>query len=197
MTDRRIAAIPTEYRGVHMRSRLEARHASFFDLVGWTWDYEPYDLNGYIPDFVIDSRLVIECKPSIGADWHVAGINKIARAQGLRRSGMAAVVSGSTPWVSGDYLAMGYRATVSGREPVRHDREVWFAGCEPCAGLTLCDVPPVHGGTCLRCGFAELYDLEPGAPEVMDQWREAGSVVQWRAADAYATSLFDAAKEEK
>ena len=45
--------IPTEYAGVRFRSRLEATWAAFFDLVQWKWEYEPFDLKGYIPDFVI------------------------------------------------------------------------------------------------------------------------------------------------
>lgn len=48
-----IAAIPTVYNGVQFRSRLEARWAAFFDLCGWRWDYEPLDLNGWIPDFAV------------------------------------------------------------------------------------------------------------------------------------------------
>lgn len=48
-----IGAIPTEYRGVHFRSRLEARWACWFDLVGWPWTYEPLELSGYIPDFLV------------------------------------------------------------------------------------------------------------------------------------------------
>lgn len=46
-----IAAIPTRYKGILFRSRLEARWAAFFDLAGWKWEYEPFDLNGWIPDF--------------------------------------------------------------------------------------------------------------------------------------------------
>lgn len=44
-------AIPTVYGGVCFRSRLEARWAAFFDLIEWSWLYEPIDLNGWIPDF--------------------------------------------------------------------------------------------------------------------------------------------------
>lgn len=47
------AAIPTTYKGVNMRSRLEATWAAFFDLLGVEWQYEPVDLQGYIPDFII------------------------------------------------------------------------------------------------------------------------------------------------
>lgn len=49
----KIAAIPTKYAGVQFRSRLEARWAAMFDLLGWKWEYEPIDLNGYIPDFIV------------------------------------------------------------------------------------------------------------------------------------------------
>lgn len=36
-----MAAIPTKYRGLQMRSRIEARWAAMFDRVGWPWEYEP------------------------------------------------------------------------------------------------------------------------------------------------------------
>jgi hypothetical protein len=46
-----ITAHPTMYKGIQFRSRLEARWAAFFDLVGWFWEYEPVDLEGWTPDF--------------------------------------------------------------------------------------------------------------------------------------------------
>jgi hypothetical protein len=30
-------AIPTRYRNTNFRSRLEAKWAAFFDIVGWRW----------------------------------------------------------------------------------------------------------------------------------------------------------------
>lgn len=62
----KISAIPTRYNGVQFRSRLEARWAAFFDLVGWKWDYEPIDLDGYIPDFIVTDpsrQFLVEVKP--------------------------------------------------------------------------------------------------------------------------------------
>lgn len=41
-------------KGIQFRSRLEARWAYIFDSMGWIWEYEPIDLNGYIPDFIVD-----------------------------------------------------------------------------------------------------------------------------------------------
>lgn len=61
-----IAAKPTIYAGVNFRSRLEARWAAFFDLCGWKWDYEPIDLKGWSPDFLIHTLIgdvLVEVKP--------------------------------------------------------------------------------------------------------------------------------------
>lgn len=53
----KVKSHPTMYNGVQYRSRLEARWAAFFDLVGWTHEYEPIDLPGWSPDF----RVVFPC----------------------------------------------------------------------------------------------------------------------------------------
>ena len=65
--------IPTKFRNRQYRSRLEARWAAFFDLVGWQYEYEPYDLDGWIPDFVLLGRdcynqkteILVEVKPYV------------------------------------------------------------------------------------------------------------------------------------
>ena len=46
-------AIPTWFGGVLYRSRLEARWAAMFCALGWPFEYEPIDLEGYIPDFIL------------------------------------------------------------------------------------------------------------------------------------------------
>ena len=60
-------AIPTHYNGINFRSRLEAKWARFFDLLGWNWDYEPVDFDGYIPDFYLhgDNPCFVEVKPAM------------------------------------------------------------------------------------------------------------------------------------
>lgn len=57
--------IPTEYRGYIFRSRLEAKWAAFFDLLGWRYEYESCDFDGWIPDFVIFGAkpIYVEVKP--------------------------------------------------------------------------------------------------------------------------------------
>lgn len=85
------AAIPTMYKGIQMRSRLEAKWAAMFDLLGWTWEYEPLDLNGWIPDFAITNianvsptmgqkikPVLAEVKPIFQLDWSIT--DKIERS---------------------------------------------------------------------------------------------------------------------
>ena len=46
--------IPTiGVRGIQFRSRIEAQWAYIFEKLEWNWEYEPIDLEGYIPDFII------------------------------------------------------------------------------------------------------------------------------------------------
>lgn len=65
-----IKAIETKYNGFNFRSRLEARWAIFFDMIGLKYEYEVegYEMNGvrYLPDFYIpslDRWFEIKAKP--------------------------------------------------------------------------------------------------------------------------------------
>jgi hypothetical protein len=64
-----IKAIETRYKGYRFRSRLEARWAVFFEILGIDWDYEVegYDLREfgyYLPDFwIADIDCFAEVKP--------------------------------------------------------------------------------------------------------------------------------------
>jgi hypothetical protein len=66
-----VLAHPTTYAGVRFRSRLESRWAAFFDLAGWAWEYEPIELAGWAPDFLVTTptgRLYAEVKPYLEID---------------------------------------------------------------------------------------------------------------------------------
>ena len=76
---------PTEasYSSVLFRSRTEARWALFFDLMGWSWDYEPchYGLGAlnYLPDFYLpDADVWVEVKGPSFLD--AASMGKVASA---------------------------------------------------------------------------------------------------------------------
>jgi hypothetical protein len=75
-----IPARPTTYKGIAMRSRLEASWAALFDRFEWRWDYEPRcyadETGQYLPDFELtnalcrlrstdySSRIFVEVKPA-------------------------------------------------------------------------------------------------------------------------------------
>jgi hypothetical protein len=67
---------------VKFRSRLEARWAAFFSSLGWQWLYEPIDLKGYVPDFILKfyEPLLVEVKPVLNADDLPQYVPKIRKA---------------------------------------------------------------------------------------------------------------------
>lgn len=166
-----IPAIPTRYAGVNFRSRLEARWAAFFDLLSWRWEYEPIDLAGYIPDFLVrlpafgraPAPWLIEAKPvhDLGDPEQRAAyaeaINRISQSGWL---GPAAVV-GSTY----DYWRFTMRA-----DPNDLRRTLDGAGWSPCAFTRRGLVLPESARNLDNDSWADALAL----------WREAGNRVQWR-----------------
>lgn len=76
-------AIPTIYNGRQYRSRLEARWAAMFDLLGWPFEYEPCDMDGWIPDFLLlgSEKVWVEIKPAvIGRDLAMFDTEKYYKA---------------------------------------------------------------------------------------------------------------------
>lgn len=72
IVDRTIDSEPTEYRGVQMRSKLEADFARHLDRKGIEWTYEPAIFgprgSGYLPDFLLNANVepaYVELKPTI------------------------------------------------------------------------------------------------------------------------------------
>ena len=188
-------AIPTKYASVRFRSRLEARWAAFFDALGWDWEYEPFDLEGYIPDFVLlfHEPLLVEIKPVVRWDEATA----IRVASKVR----------NTSW-SGEVLLCGVGLFSAGRS---HERDLGM----PCVGMLDerhenplskeplapgeavlmrcidCKRPSVQskdgGYFCRVCGGNNNYpgdvlvfecDGQWHAP--IDVWREATNDVQWK-----------------
>lgn len=104
-----IKAIPTYYQGVRFRSRLEAKWAALFDQLNWSWTYEPYDLEGWAPDFAIKGKrgdILVEVKPVPGAA-HSPEFDKAANHK---------AVSGS------DILLLGH-------SPIREDEHCFIGLC--------------------------------------------------------------------
>lgn len=88
-------ALPTTYKGYKMRSRLEAKWACFWDLLGVAWEYEldAFDLGDvrYLPDFWLpDFRAWVEIKGEIRDDR--AGLRMLEQCAGLARMDRRPVV---------------------------------------------------------------------------------------------------------
>jgi hypothetical protein len=101
-----IAAIPTLYRGRMYRSRLEARWAAFFDRLGWIYEYEPFDLGKWSPDFMISEPFdaLIEIKPITAADPALCErVQDAAPQRGV-------FVLGTAPVIVGRYVTLGWWA---------------------------------------------------------------------------------------
>lgn len=168
-----IAAIPTEYRGRRYRSRLEARWAAFFDLLGWHHEYEPCDLGSWSPDFALWGKqpnrpVLVEIKPIEGWDRQTA--RKMADAYDCyTMTASHLLLLGFSPFGT----QLGWLA-----EP----RDYEASWTEALFGATLegrADFVPNAGDWCQESILWEAqYDLERLDPEAL--WIKAANHVQWR-----------------
>lgn len=155
-----IKAIPTEYAGVKFRSRTEARWAAFFDLVGLKWDYEPLDLEGWAPDFLLRTPLtnvLVEVKPVDLTTYIEAvnrGVNDVAQLSSYDKA-----------------LAHSrkHQVLLLGMAPLEMQGAVLPIGIHA--------VPPRSAGY----SFDDMQDaLTVGdIAFVTGAWRKAGSITQW------------------
>ena len=172
-------AIPTKYAGRQFRSRLEARWATFFDLVGWRYEYEPFDLRGWIPDFALIGKqqtTLVEVKP-------VADFNEDVCRRAREKATRAVLASGhkneilvlgyAWPMNSMGELGLGWLCEWCERDPV------WdVAAFHDLGGLGFC-----HNSFSYRNRITGEYNGAGGAaPPPLEQWAEAGNLTQWRAA---------------
>lgn len=89
----------TKYAGCLFRSRLEATWAAFFDLCGMTWVYEPFDIPGWSPDFLLGGKLLVEVKPITEIDEDVMWkIGEAAFAAGRKERPVLLGVSPLYKW---------------------------------------------------------------------------------------------------
>jgi hypothetical protein len=101
MSDRDRDGIPTIYKGRQYRSRLEARWGCMFDLMGWPFEYEPFDLEGWAPDFLIKghTRLLVEVRPVVDFPKDVAR-EMVVAAHGAQWTGELLILGASLSYGS-------------------------------------------------------------------------------------------------
>lgn len=186
-----IPAIPTTYKNVRFRSRLEARWAAFFDLCDWSWQYEPIDLNGWIPDFILGTRnpILVEVKPRLNlTEPGDAGAKMERASEGTEWGGNEKLLLGLGPFrpvgaacygrLSLGLLAEGNYAADPGRYWWWQDALVGDYG-----GPDFC---PAYGDYTGR--MTGVHYKWPGGvvdgtePLFLEFWNRAGNTTQWRAA---------------
>lgn len=190
-----IPAIPTTYNGVAFRSRLEARWAAMFDVLGWTWEYEPLDLHGTVPDFVLTFPvpMLVEVKPLVVLDlgWcadHIAKIDSCGWKGEV-------LLLGATMHETPDDINVGFMRNAE------IQNSGWVGNLWRPAQITWCAdhwSPHAIGGTWgCRTGACAKVSQHPYYPRrsrekfhvgmhfddrtrLIGAWRAAGNRVQWR-----------------
>lgn len=184
-----IAAIPTLYDGVQYRSRLEAKWAAFYDLLGWKWQYEPFDLNGWIPDFLLPGAcpVLVEIKPITERDGATcAKITKAARDDGFGGDILlgGCIVPATIPnLVEG--TAIGWLLEGSGTPfTAGFDWDAAVLGDygDAGGGFGLCHAAGSYADRITGKHVGDHCFHHDAARRARQMWAAAGNLVQWKAA---------------
>lgn len=192
--------IPTSFLGCKFRSRLEAKWAAFFYLAGWEWEYEPFDLDGYIPDFVLHGRcewnnsrsyqvnnkivpILVEIKPVLGIHDRLFRLSarKIEKAW----EGDAVILSYFLPLDCGiptlGWIREGWQLR---RHRHQRPKDYWSKAVFQESYKS----PAIFGFCHNEFSYHDrISGFNPGRcggtqANVMEFWREAGNIVQWQGA---------------
>jgi hypothetical protein len=173
----RFKAPTTTVDGRRYRSQLEARWGTTFNLLGWPFEYEPFQLPGWIPDFLLmgATPVLVEVKPVYTFPPFVAEKVELAvpphevlilgctlPAVSMRRGVVSPRVLGWLGERSGDddHTHLWWSDALLGERP---DGGTGFRHRE--------------GSRFDRIGGEGLSPGEPGA--VAEMWAEAGNRTQW------------------
>jgi hypothetical protein len=182
--------IPTKYRGTMFRSRLEARWAAFFDLLGWEWVYEPIDGHGYVPDFALMGAcpVLVEVKPDLAVDDLERYVAKVrAGLFGLWEHdvlivGATPLPRSSDPHYGASQPAIGLLGEWFDVEHGQVFAEGLWHTCGACARPSFhhCE----HSFRSRVCGHYDGDHYLGAAPDLERLWATATNAVQWHPASA-------------
>jgi hypothetical protein len=165
-------AIPTRYNNVNYRSRLEAKWAKFFDLLGWKYEYEPCDFNGWIPDFVLigtETNVFVEVKPISKFPKSVADKIDISGCSDQRL-----IVGFTLPTMSYGCLLIGWL----------NDNYGWDKapfGQYTNETIGFCHLSGSHENVLTGEYIGNWQPLgEKLTNQVIELWKEAGNSTQWK-----------------
>lgn len=179
--DYTIKAIETKFHGINFRSRLEAKWAAMFDLLGWKWQYEPVDFNGWVPDFAIYGKRIVyvEVKPVVQFPEDVA--SKID-ASGCSEEVL--IVGQTCPTIGDTFCGPGWLRECAGDEWEK-DIPMFYGGWSG----TIFTKPPgcgfgfAHDTGSFQCRISGMWDGDHylyDEPVVFESlWAEACNAVRW------------------
>lgn len=184
-------AIETEYRGYLFRSRLEARWAAFFDLCEWGWGYEPPEMGGWLPDFVLgETATLVEVKPFFHAEEWGGAIEKILNSS---HQGPTILLGADPTWrlspgtipQLGWVLEQFYVGSDDGCEFCTKTCPLHFGFTEGSAKLGLCPMndawwnPIWESPSENDSKWCRVWDHGLANKRLSENWAEATNIVRW------------------
>lgn len=177
--------IPTLYNGVRYRSRVEAKWAAFFDGLRWAFEYEPLDLEWYIPDFILKlpaGPIAVEVKGESQLSELRPYANKIVRSGWAKEFLIVGSTLHRSTWGDkfGPSIGLLAERDSSGDSTGYElgDAQTFF--CISCGETAFC-----HADMSWRCRICGAYDgnghignVKPDGIQLV--WAEAGNRVQWK-----------------
>jgi len=187
-------AHPTLYKARLYRSRLEARWAVFFDLMGWRFEYEPLDLGLWSPDFLLhglEVPILCEVKPIDAIDADVCAKMACAAEEAQFRGEL--LLLGATPDIGGTdgwlgWLDDAYSCWLLGQElPPSREPPFGYGGFEPCwvvqapdGRIDFCHSRNSFCGRMTGAHDGDHYVRSDYIPEIAGMWARAGNLTQWK-----------------
>lgn len=197
-------AITTTYNGIEYRSRLEARWAAFMQNIGWDIVYEPFDGDGYIPDFLVQGErpFLVEVKPAVTSREYEAAVSKAERGLADHWSHDILIV-GASPFMNpprrmgknggteqrrnpdagwmGENVAWAYSDEINAvTSPWSWDRGQWLT-CGVCRRIGVFHSLHSWGGRPCWCRDSGNGHMLAAPLDVMESmWADACNDVKWR-----------------
>lgn len=149
---KRLPAIPTVYRGIKFRSKLEAKYARAFDILGISWTYEEVnfmfdDGTCYAPDFYM---------PEIDTFFEVKGVmdeeskRKVEQLAKLGNRVVVGLPDGSIKMANGSSTGVYVCIPVNERKDSDLWTDVYMSVCDKCETFFFYD--GIGSYECTACG---------------------------------------------
>jgi hypothetical protein len=163
---------PTVYKTIRFRSQLEACWAHLFDQIGMPWEYEPVQIQGWIPDFRLFGRFLAEVKP-VAPEGHLMAFGEFEFFKKAIRNNYTILL--------GDGPGADFGALVIGAEDCLGAMRFFYDPAQPCL---MRSVGGDGAGDPQTGALHEHWERARQAicapPERSGSWRNTGADQSWR-----------------